>query len=68
MCQSEAEELKKAIDEAVEEYNNRPHEALKNVSPNNVYAGRKEAILKARLEKKRLTIARRKEYNLEVKA
>ena len=61
------EELKKAIDKAVEEYNNRPHEGLKNVSPNDVYAGRKEAVLKARQEKKRLTMARRKAYNLGVR-
>jgi len=59
------EELKKAIDKAIEKYNATPHEALKNVSPNNVYAGRKEAILNARREKKRLTMERRKRYNLE---
>ena len=59
------EELKKAIDKAIEKYNATPHEALKNVSPNDVYAGRKEAILKARQEKKRLTMERRKRYNLE---
>ena len=61
------DELKKAIDEAVKEYNNRPHEGLKNVCPNDVYAGRKEIVLKAREEKKRLTMARRKRYNLEGK-
>jgi len=59
------EELKKAIDKAIEKYNATPHEALKNVSPNDVYAGRKEAILNARREKKRLTMERRKRYNLE---
>jgi transposase InsO family protein len=59
------EELKKAIDKAIEKYNATPHEALKNVSPNDVYAGRKEAILKARQEKKRLTMEHRKRYNLE---
>jgi len=58
------EELKKAIDKAIEKYNATPHEALKNVSPNDVYAGRKEAILNARREKKRLTMERRKRYNL----
>jgi len=58
------EELKRAIDEAIAVYNRTPHEALKNVSPNDVYAGRKEAILKAREEKKRLTLERRKQYNL----
>jgi hypothetical protein len=45
-------------------YNRTPHEALKNVSPNDVYAGRKEAILKAREEKKRLALERRMIYNL----
>ena len=42
-----------------------PHEALDNVSPNNIYAGRKEAILQKRREKKRLTLERRKKYNLQ---
>lgn len=58
------EELKRAIEKAVEEYNQTPHEALKNVSPNDVYAGRQEEILKRRAEKKRLTLERRKCYNL----
>ena len=58
------EELKRAIDEAVTIYNQTPHESLANVSPNDVYAGRKEAILKARAEKKRLALERRKQYNL----
>lgn len=57
------DELQKAIEEAVEWYNNRPHEALQNVSPNDVYAGRKEQILEARAVKKKLTIERRKAYN-----
>lgn len=58
------EELKLAIDAAIAVYNHTPHESLKNVSPNDVYAGRKEAILKTREEKKRLTLERRKQYNL----
>jgi len=61
---SSPEELKKAIDEAIRIYNQTPHEALKNVSPNDVYAGRREDILKKRQEKKRLTIENRKRYNL----
>ena len=61
------DELKRAIDEAITAYNNTPHESLSNVSPDNVYAGRKEAILKKRAEKKRLTIEHRKKYNLEGK-
>jgi transposase InsO family protein len=58
------EELKKAVAEAIAIYNATPHESLGNVSPNDVYAGRKEEILKARQEKKQLTLERRKKYNL----
>ena len=58
------EELKKATDEAIIVYNATPHESLHNVSPNDVYAGRKEEILEKRREKKRLTLERRKQYNL----
>ena len=58
------EELKKAVDEAIAIYNRTPHESLDNVSPNDVYAGRKEEILQRRKEKKRLTLERRKQYNL----
>jgi transposase InsO family protein/transposase-like protein len=58
------EELIRAIAEAVAVYNQTPHESLANVSPNDVYAGRKEEILKRRAEKKRLTLERRKQYNL----
>ena len=60
-------ELKKAVNEAIGAYNARPHESLDNVSPNDVYAGRKEEILQRRKEKKRLTLERRKKYNLEGK-
>ena len=58
------DELKKATDKAIADYNATPHESLKNVSPNNVYAGKKEVILEKRREKKRLTIEARKKYNL----
>lgn len=61
------EELKKALDEGITTYNNTPHESLDNVSPNDVYAGRKEVILKRRQEKKQLTLERRKQYNLKGK-
>jgi hypothetical protein len=43
---------------------NRPRESLQNVSPNDVYAGRKEEILERRAKKKELTITKRKAYNL----
>ena len=59
------DDLKKAVDEAIIVYSNMPHESLGNVSPNDVYAGRKEEILKRRAEKKRLTLERRKKYNLK---
>ena len=59
------EELRRAVDEAIPVYNATPHESLDNVSPNDVYAGRKEEILQRRTEKKRLTLERRKKYNLE---
>jgi transposase InsO family protein len=61
------EELKRSIDEAIRVYNQTPHESLKNVSPSDVYAGRKEEILQKREEKKRLTFERRKQYNLNQK-
>ena len=62
---SDPETLEKAISQFVERYNQTPHEALKNVSPNDVYAGRREEILKAREAKKRWTLARRRIINLE---
>ena len=57
-------ELKKAVDETIANYNQTPHESLDNVSPTDVYAGRKEEILQRRKEKKELTLERRKQYNL----
>ena len=54
------DELRKALDEAITLYNRTPHEVLENVSPNDVYAGRKEVALQRREEKKRLTLERRK--------
>ena len=59
-------ELKTAIKDGIERYNATPHEALKNVTPNDVYAGKKEEVLKARAEKKARTLARRKAINLKV--
>jgi len=63
-CSPEA--LRKAIDEAITTYAAAPHTALSNVSPRDVYAGRKEEILQKRAEKKKLTLERRKRYNLGV--
>ena len=56
--------LKEALGAVIREYNATPHEALENVSPDDVYAGRKEEVLARRREKKRLTLERRKRYNL----
>lgn len=61
---SSPSELMHAIKEAIRVYNQTPHESLKNVSPNDVYAGKKEEVLQKRKEKKRLTLERRKSYNL----
>jgi hypothetical protein len=58
------EELKRAVDDAVMYYAAMPHTALDNVSPRDVYAGRREAILYKRADKKRLTLERRKLYNM----
>lgn len=63
---SSPDALQEAIDKAIEAYNNTPHEGLKNVSPNDVYAGRQEVILAKRAEKKKLTIERRRMYNLGI--
>jgi putative transposase len=60
-------ELRNSLDEAIAIYNGTPHEALDNVSPNDVYAGRKEVVLQRRQEKKRLTLERRRQYNLNTK-
>jgi len=60
------EELERAIGEAIARYNETPHEALKNVSPNDVYEGRQKDILEQRAKKKSWTMARRKVVNLEM--
>jgi hypothetical protein len=61
------DELKKAVDQIIATYNSIPHESLDHVSPNEVYAARKEAILQRRKEKKRLTLKCKKLYNLNAK-
>lgn len=63
---SSPDELQAAIDKAIGAYNNTPHESLKNVTPNDVYAGRQKEVLARRAEKKRLTIERRRLYNLGI--
>lgn len=61
---SSPDELQAALKKVVWEYNHTPHSSLNNVSPADVYAGRKEEILKRRTELKRLTLEKRKRYNL----
>jgi transposase InsO family protein len=63
------EELKRSLDESITRYARTPHKALSNVSPLDVYLGRKEEILQKRAAKKALTLERRRLYNmgLEVK-
>lgn len=61
------EDLKAGIDEAIMRYARKPHTALKNVSPLDVYMGRQEEILQRRQEKKRLTLERRKQCNMGYK-
>ena len=60
------DELEGQINDFIEHYNTRRyHEALGNVRPDDVYFGRKESILRKRAETKKLTLARRKNYNMD---
>lgn len=59
------EELEKALEEAIKSYAKSPHKSLSNVSPKDVYEGRKEDILRTREKKKHLTFEKRRLYNLE---
>jgi len=58
------DDLRAAIGKENEGYNERPHEALKNVCPNDVYAGRQEEVLERRAKIKLETMARRYAYNM----
>ena len=58
-------ELERAIARFVEHYNHkRLHEAIGNVTPDDMYHGRQRAILSRREKTKRLTLERRKKENL----
>ena len=57
-------ELKAEVGRFISHYNKkRYHESLGNVTPDDVFYGRREEIIKERDEKRRLTLIRRKEYN-----
>lgn len=60
-CSPEA--LADAVADAVKIHNATPREALKNVSPNDVYEGRRDRILTRRAEIKRLALEKRKAYH-----
>ena len=59
-------ELKEAIGRFVTHYNNdRLHESLDNVTPADVYYGRKEELVTQRMITQRRTLQQRKRYNLK---
>jgi transposase InsO family protein len=59
------EQLREAMAEFIEFYNHhRYHEGIGNVTPADVYCGRREEILRRREEQKQRTVLRRIEYNL----
>ena len=56
--------LKAEIGKFISNYNrNRYHESLGNVTPDDVFYGRRKNIIKVRKEKQRLTMKMRKDYN-----
>ncbi len=57
-------DLKAEVGKFINYYNkSRYHESLGNVTPDDVFYGRRKEIIKYREEKRRLTLLRRKEYN-----
>ena len=61
-------ELREAIESFVEYYNHqRYHEALGNVTPADVYYGKKEGIIARRKEAKQRTLQARRDYNRKLR-
>jgi len=61
-------ELRQAIESFVGDYNHRRyHEALGNVTPADVYSGRKDDILARRKEAKRKALQAREEHNRKLR-
>jgi hypothetical protein len=59
------EELRHTMQDFIEYYNyHRYHQAIGNLTPADVYYGRREQILRRREEQKQRTIAERLRYNL----
>jgi putative transposase len=58
------DELQRKLREFMRIYNSTPHSSIKNVSPNQMYAGRQKKILKRRAVIKRKALARRRLENL----
>ena len=64
----ESEELISALEKFVQNYNNnRYHEALKNLTPSDVYYGRADKILEQRAIIKQQTIAKRRQLYFQEK-
>ena len=55
--------LQKALNEAIRRYNETPHEALKNVSPEDMYEGRQKEVLARRERLKSWTLMERRRAN-----